>query len=238
VHEARVSTDRQFHTHSRSKVARTKSITTRTRSELGQIRNSLSYPASIVQSLPFLQITSRKRTYQSLNVRQPIRAPQVATRSSSSLTKSCGSATNCTVLSSIHTRSVHTDSVFVMTLGTLGTLIGPLGSTSSVFLYLYSRPDPTSSSNRGSRQIGRWTFVPFSKSRLQFGILRICKCPDRIYLRHASSTVYQPLRGIYGRTRQCTSLRSHLPLTADAYQHSMLAKSSWTSHLRGHRAEQ
>ena len=46
-----------------------------------------------------------------------IRAPQVGNQSFLSPIKSCGLATNCTVLSSIHTRFIHTDSVFVMTLG-------------------------------------------------------------------------------------------------------------------------
>ena len=190
----------------------------------------MSYPANIVLFPPFLQTTNQRPMCRSLNVRRPIRAPQVRLRSFSSLIKSCGSATNCTVLSSTHIRSVHTDSVFVMT---LGILIGPLGSILSVFLYLSSRPDPISSSNRGSQQIKRWTFFPFSKSRLQFGTLRICKCQVRLQLRYASSTVYQPLRGIYGWNRRCASLRSHLPLTANAYRRSMPAKSSSRSHLRG-----
>ena len=229
------SSDRQSHTRSRSKVAETKSIIMRTRSALDQIGNSLSYPASIVPFPPFLQTTNPRPMCQLPSVRRLIRAPPMRTLSFSLLIKSCGSATNCTVLSSTHTRFVHTDSVFVMT---LGILIGPLGSTLSVFLYLSSPKDPTSSSNRGSQQIGRWTLFPFSKSRLQSGTQRIFRCQDRLQLWHASSTVYQPLRGRYGRNRRCTSLRSHHHLTADVSRRSMPAKYSSTSHLRGQRAKQ
>ena len=212
-----------------------KSIITRTRSALDQIGNSLSYPASIVPFPPFLQTTNPRPMCRSPSVRRLIRAPPVGTLSFSSLIKSCGLATNCTVLSSIHTRFVHTDSVFVMT---LGILIGPLGSILSVFLYLSSPQDPTSSSNRGSQQIGRWTLFPFSKSRVPSGTQRIFKCQDRLHFWHASPTVYQPLRGIYGRNWRCTSLQSHHLLTADMSRRPMPAKSSLTLHLRGQRAEQ
>ena len=181
-----------------------KSIITRTRSALGQIGNSLSYPASSYCSVsPFLQTTNLRPMCRLPNVQRPIHAPQVGNQSSLSLIKSCGLATNYTVLSSIHTRFVHTDSVLVMT---LGILIGPLGSILSVFLYLSSSPqDPTSSSNRGSQQIGKWNPFPFSKSRVPSGTQRIFKCQDRLHLRHTSPSVYQPLRGIYGRNRRCTS---------------------------------
>jgi hypothetical protein len=196
----------------------------------------LNYPANIVLFLLFLQIINRRQTCRSLNVRRPIRAPPVGTQSFSSLTKSCDSATNCTVLSSTHIRSVHMDTVSAMT---LGTLTGLLGLTwTPVFLYLCSRQDPTSSSSRGFLRIGRWILSLSSKSRLQFGIRRICICPDRFHLRHASSTVYRPLRGIYGQNRRCIYLQSQVPLTADAYPHSMPTESSWTLHLRGRRAEQ
>ena len=190
---------------------------------------------SIARSLPFPQTTNRNRTFRSRNAQRPTHVPRVANPLSSLLTKSCGSETSCTVLSSTHTRFVPTDSVFVMT---LGTLIGLLGSTSSVFSYLYWHLDPTFSLNQGFQPMTRWNIFPSSRSRAQFGTQRSCNCPARICLRHASSTVYRPLRGIYGRNRRRLSLRSRPPLTVAALPHFMSPTFSWMSHLRGHRAGQ
>ena len=147
----------------------------RTQSVPVPIGSSLSSPANIAMFPPLLQITKQSPTCQ---LRSERRILQVATRSSSSPTKFCGSATNCTARSLIHTKSVPTDTVFAMT---LGILINPLGSTSKVFSCLCLRLDPTSSLSHVSRRIGRWKLSQLSKLRLQFGTQRICKCPDRFH---------------------------------------------------------
>ena len=130
-----------------------KSTTTRIRSAPAPTGGSLSSPANTAVSLPSLQITNPRPTYQSQNVQPLTRALRVASRSSSLLTKFCGSAPNCTVRLLIHTKSVHTDTVFVMT---LGIHTDHLGLTSNVSSYPYSRQDRTFILNRTSRRIGKW----------------------------------------------------------------------------------
>ena len=179
MHESLGSSEQLSRTRSRSKVATMKSIITQTRSALGQIGNSLSYPASIVPFPLFPQITNPRPTCQLPNVQRLIRAPQVGNQLFSSLTKSCGSETTYTVLSSIHTRFVPTDSVFVMT---LGTQIGTLESTLSVFSYLFSPLAPTSSLNRGYPPNGKWTPFPLSRSQVPSGTQRIFRCQDRLHV--------------------------------------------------------
>jgi hypothetical protein len=185
---------------------------------------------SIARSLLFPQTTNQNRMFRSRNAQRPTLALRVANPLSSLLIKSCGSETSCTVLSSTHTRFVvPTDSVFVMT---LGTLIGPLGSTSRVFSYLYWRLDPTFSLNRGYPLTTRWNIFPSSRSRALFGTQRSCNCPARLRLPNASSTVYRPLCGIYGRNRRRPSLPFRLLLTAAALPRFISARFSWMLHLR------
>ena len=65
--------------------------------------------------------------------------------------------------------------------------------------------------------------LPIIENTLQFGTQRICKCPDRFQLRSVLSTVYQPLRGMYGRNRRHICLRSQPLLTFAASPRSSYA---------------
>ena len=108
-----------------------KSITTRTRSVTCQIGGSLSSPASTLMSPHSPQILNRNLTSPLRSVQQSTRVLPPATRLSSLLTKFCSLATNSTARSLIHTKSVPTGTVFVMTHGTPTDHLGSISTAGS-----------------------------------------------------------------------------------------------------------
>ena len=114
-----------------------------------------------------------------------------------------------------------------------GTLIGLLGSISNPFLSRSSRAAQTFPSSRASLRTGKWSTSPSSRSRLPCGTRRIYKCLDRIRYFPVLSTVYLPLRGIYGPNRQHSYQRSPLRLIADVSPPFIRPRSSCTVRIRG-----